>query len=216
VKVLDVRKNMLYGSVRALPFWDGSGTDGRENFMQRTFLIESRSYDNMLRGSWLAYELDPETRLSDETLPVLANECIRLWLPAGTLMRWVTQTRPLQYNCVQYFWPERWYMLSAFYDGLMLRHTYASVIMPPKIEPGRLSFVDLDLTLLVKPDLSYEVLTQAEFDQMADLLGYSEETRISALMALRTLTNSVQLGLGLFSTIPRHLRSSEFHLSRCS
>lgn len=184
--------------------------------MQRTFWVESRSYDNMLRGSWQAYELDPEIQLSDESLPVLANECIRLWLPAGTMMRWVTQARPLQYNCVQYFWPERWYMLSAFYDGLALRHTYASVIKPPDIETGRLSYVDLDLTLLVKPDLSYEVLTQAEFDQMSDLLSYSEETRISALMALRALTNSAQLGLGLFSTIPQRLRSTEFHLSRCS
>lgn len=184
--------------------------------MQRSFLVESRSYDTMLRGSWQAYELDAETQLSDEPLPVLANDCIRLWLPTGTLMRWVTNTRPLRYNCVQYFWPERWYMLSAFYDGLALRHTYASVIMPPRIGPGRLAYVDLDLTVLVKPDLSYEVLTQAEFDQMADLLGYSEETRISALMALRTLTNSAQLGLGLFATIPQRLRSSEFHLCRCS
>ncbi len=184
--------------------------------MQRAFWVESRSYDNVLRGSWQAYELDAETQLSDEPLPTLANGCIRLWLPAGTAMRWVTRTRPLPYNCVQYFWPERWYMLSAFYDGLKLRHTYAPVIMPPTIEPGRLSYVDLDLTLLVKPDLSYEVLTQAEFDQMADLLGYSEETRISALMALRTLTNSAQLGLGLFSTIPQRLRSTDFHLSRCS
>lgn len=184
--------------------------------MQRTFRVESRSYDRMLRGSWQAYELDAETQLSDEPPPAVAHECIRLWLPAGTLMHWTTRTRPLQYNCVQYFWPERWYMLSAFYDGPALRHTYASVIMPPTIEPGRLSYVDLDLSLLVEPDLSYEVLTQAEFDQMTNLLGYSEETRISALMALRGLTNSLQLGMGLFSTIPQRLRSTEFHLSRCS
>jgi hypothetical protein len=184
--------------------------------MQRVFRVESRSYDEMLRGSWQGYELEATTQLSDEALPEVSSECIRLWLPAGTLMRWTTRTRPLQYNCVQYFWPERWYMLSAFYDGLALRHTYASVIKPPTIEPGRLIYVDLDLNLLVKPDLSYEVLTQAEFDQMADLLGYSEETRISALMALRTLTNSAQLGVGLFSTIPQRLRHAEFHLSRCS
>ena len=184
--------------------------------MQRTFRVESRSYDRMLRGSWQAYELDAETQLSDEPLSGVAMECIRLWLPAGTLMHWTTRTRPLPYNCVQYFWPERWYMLSAFYDGPALRHTYASVIVPPTIEPGRLSYIDLDLSLLVEPDLSYEVLTQAEFDQMTDLLGYDEETRISALMALRGLTNSVQLGMGLFATIPQRLRSTEFHLSRCS
>lgn len=184
--------------------------------MQHAFRVESRSYDQMLRGSWQAYQLETTTQLSAEPLSEVSSDCIRLWLPAGTLMRWATQTRPLQFNCVQYFWPERWYMLSAFYNGLELRHTYASVILPPVIELDRLSYVDLDLSLLVKPDLSYEVLTQAEFDQMADILGYSEETYSGALMALRSLSSSAQLGVGLFATIPQKLHHADFHLSRCS
>ena len=184
--------------------------------MQRAFRVESRSYDGMLRGWWQAYQLETTTRLSNELVSQVSEDCIRLWLPAGTVMHWATKARPLQYNCVQYVWPGRWYMLSAFYDGLELRHTYASVIQPPVIEPGGLSYVDLDLNLLVHPDMSYEVLTQAEFDQMADILGYSEETHNGALTALRSLTSSVQLGVGLFATIPQTLRQADFHLSRCS
>ncbi len=183
--------------------------------MQAGFHVESRTYDQLIRGSWQAYRLDRDDVLSDELLQEGEDGCVLLWLPAGTLMHWATGTRPLRHHCLQVFWPDRWYTLSAFYDGRNLRHTYASIIQPSHIEIERLSFVDLDLSVLVRPDLSYEVLTQAEFDQMAELLHYSEETRIGALMALRTLTSSIQRSMGLFSIIPQRLRQEEFHLSKC-
>ncbi|GAC1382913.1 MAG: hypothetical protein NVS4B7_04640 [Ktedonobacteraceae bacterium] len=183
--------------------------------MQPDFRVESRSYDQMVRGSWQACRLPQHIQLSDELLPEVSSDCIQLWLPTGTPMHWSTRTRPLQYNCLQFFWPQRWYMLSAFYNGRMLRHTYATIIQPPTIEIERLTYVDLDLSVLVKPDQTYEVLTQAEFEQMADLLHYNEETRIGALMALRTLTSSIQISVGLFATIPHLLRQTDFYLEKC-
>lgn len=183
--------------------------------MQADFQVESRSYDQMVRGRWRGYRLADETRLGDEGAAALTSDCIRLWLPAGTPMNWSTATRPLRSNCVQFFWPQRWYTLSAFYEGRELIHTYASIIQPARIELDRLTFVDLDLNLLVKPDLSYEVLTQVEFEQAADLLGYNEETRIGALVAVETLTNAIQLGTGLFGLIPRTLNQTDFHLELC-
>lgn len=184
--------------------------------MPQTFRVESRSYDQLVRGSWQAYRLNTTIQLSNEQEAEIASDCVRLWLPAGTQMHWTSGTRPLRSHCLQLFWPQRWYMLSAFYDGCVLRHTYATIIQPAIIELERLSYVDLDLSLLVKPDLRYEVLTQAEFEQMADLLHYSEETRIGALMASRELTSAIQFGVGLFGTIPQRLRQTEFHLSACS
>lgn len=183
--------------------------------MQPGFLVESRSYDQLIRGSWRAYRLDSDTQLSDDLLTEVADDCARLWLPTGTLMHWSTGARPLHSHCLQFFWPQRWFMLSAFYDGRVLRHTYASIILPPRIEFERLSFVDLDLSVLVQPDLSYEILTQAEFEQIAELLHYSEETRIGALMALRALTSSIERSAGLFAAIPHSLRQEHFHLSQC-
>ena len=183
--------------------------------MQADFRVESRSYDQRVRGSWAAFRLNEQTQLSDELVTEASSDCLRLWLPAGTPMHWTTRTRPLQHNCLQFFWPERWYMLSAFYNGRILRHTYASIIQPATIEIERLAFVDLDLSVLVKPDSTYEVLTQAEFEQMADMLHYNEETRIGALMALRTITSSIQLSVGLFATIPHVLSSTDFHLTTC-
>jgi protein associated with RNAse G/E len=183
--------------------------------MQQEFLVESRSYDQMLRGSWRAYKLDEKMRLGDELLDESTNNGIRVWLPAGTPMRWATGTRPLRSNCLQFFWPERWYMLSAFYNDRTLIHTYAMIIQPATIFDDRLSYVDLDLSILVKPDLSYDVLTQAEFDQAADLLHYSEDTRIGALMALRTLTSTIQRSVGLFAMVPLQLQQTDFHLAHC-
>ena len=186
--------------------------------MQPDYQVESRSYDHMYRGSWRGYRLDAATQLSDEEMEggtKVAADCVRLWLPASTPMHWATRTRPLRYNCLQLYWPERWYTLSAFYDDRSLIHTYASIIQPAVFEEKRLIYVDLDLSLLIAPDLSYEVLTQAEFDQFADSLGYSEETRISALLALETLTHAAQLAMGLFATIPHTLRQADFRLTDC-
>jgi hypothetical protein len=50
---------------------------------------------------------------------------------------------------------------------------------------------------------------------MADTLHYNEETHIGALMAMGTLTNAIQLGMGLFATIPHTLRQVDFHLEAC-
>jgi hypothetical protein len=183
--------------------------------MQQTFLVESRSYDRMLRGSWQAYRLSETMPLGDEWTDEMAQGAVRLWLPAGTQMRWSTGMRPLRSNGVQFFWPDRWYMLTAFYNEQVLIHTYATIIEPAQIGPDRLTYVDLELSILVKPDLSYEILTQAEFEQAADMLHYSEETRISALMAQRTLTSSMQRSVGIFAAVPHALRQTEFHLAHC-
>jgi hypothetical protein len=183
--------------------------------MQPDFRVESHSYDQLIRGSWQAYRLDEDTRLSTEKLTDVSGDCIRLWLPAGTPMHWSTQTRQLRYNCIQFFWPERWYAFSAFYDEHVLRHTYASIIQPALFGLERLSYVDLDLSVLVKADQTYEALTQAEFEQMAELLRYSEETRSGALKALRAVTSSIQLSVGLFASVPHLLRQTDFHLSKC-
>ncbi len=183
--------------------------------MQQDFLVESRSYDQGLRGSWRAYRIDDGLRLGNEDMSEMLGDALRLWIPAGTPMRWATGTRPLRNNCLQIFWPERWYMLSAFYNDRTLIHTYAAIIQPANLQVDRLSYIDLDLSILVKPNLSYEVLTQAEFEHMADLFHYSEEVRIGALMALRTLTSTIQRSIGVFASVPSEIQQIDFHLARC-
>ena len=183
--------------------------------MQRDFFVESRSYDKLLRGTWRAYKLNGELQIGNEQASTGHDECIRLWLPAGTPMNWASGTRKLRNNCVQFFWPDRWYMLSAFYNEDSLIHTYANIIQPAQILLDRLSYIDLDLSTLVKPDTSYEVLTQAEFDHLATTLHYDEQTRVSSLMALQTITSSIQRSIGLFASVPHRLNLSQLH-STCN
>jgi hypothetical protein len=173
--------------------------------MQRDFIVESRSFDQLLRGSWLAYNVPADLQLGSDQPSSALDDCIRLWLPAGTPMNWASGTRNLRSNCLQFYWPERWYTLSAFYNEDVLIHTYANIIQPVRLGLDRLTYVDLDLSTLVKPDLSYEILTQAEFDQMAEMLHYDEATRVSALMALQTVTSTIQRSIGLFAVVPHHL-----------
>lgn len=180
--------------------------------MQRGFLVESYTYDHILHGAWRAYKLNNGV-LGDEQESTASEDCLRLWLPAGTAMSWASGTRTLRNNCVQFYWPERWYMLSAFYNEDRLIHTYANIIRPATIQLDRLSYVNLVLSVLVKPDMSYEVLTQAEFDFMVEQLHYDEETRISALMALRTLTSSIQLSIGCYTVVPHRLDLSQLQVS---
>jgi protein associated with RNAse G/E len=182
--------------------------------MQQDFLVESRSYDQMLRGSWQAYRLKDNVFSTNEVADT-AKADIMLWLPAGTSLHWATGTRSLRYDCLQFYWQQRWYMLSAFYRNHSLLHTYAMIIQPPAIQLDRLTYVDLDLSILVEPDMSYEVLTQAEFDFAAQTLPYSEETRISALMALRTLTSSIQRSVGVFTVVPQQFDQTDLYLAHC-
>ncbi len=184
--------------------------------MHRDYLVESRSYDRLPRGSWQAQYIDEKQLIRSGAGNQSQHDFVALWLPAGTPMRWTTGTRALRSHCLQFFWPQRWYMLSAFYRGDTLLHTYAMIIQPPTIQLNRLSYVDLDLSVLVQPDMTYEVLTQAEFDHAAELLRYDEDTRISALMALRTLTSSIQRSIGIFSLVPHHLNQADFNAVSCA
>lgn len=181
--------------------------------MQPDFLVESRSYDRLVRGSWQACRLY-ETALVDKPLTVAAPDGISLWLPAGTPMHWATGTSALRSHCLQCFWPRRWYMLSAFYDKLELQHTYLSIIQPPAIDLNALTFVDLDLSILVRPDTTYEILTQAEFEQLAALLHYDEETRTNALNAMRTIISSLQNHSSLLEAVPRELSREDLPVAQ--
>jgi protein associated with RNAse G/E len=175
--------------------------------MKRDFLVESRSYDNFFRGSWHAYPLAYHLPIGNEQLSntIVDSDALRLWLPAGTAMHWSSGQRSLRNNCIQFFWPDRWYMLSAFYKENTLLHTYGNVIRPLTFTASGLSYVDLDLSVLFYPDLSYEVLTQAEFEHMAELLHYDEDVRVSALVALQSLTSVIQRSNGFLTAVPHQI-----------
>jgi len=93
---------------------------------------------------------------------------------------------------VEYYWFGRWYNVFRFLqpDGTN-RLYYCNVNLPPTMSNGVLSYVDLDIDILVQPDLSYQVLDLDEFAVNADRYGYPEQVKRQAHEAVEELVSMI-------------------------
>ena len=94
---------------------------------------------------------------------------------------------------VEYYWLERWYNVFRFSgpDG-KFQSFYCNVSMPPSFDGRVLSYVDLDIDVLVKPDFSYRVLDLEDFEENASRYGYSAEVHEKAHAALAELIRLIE------------------------
>ncbi len=94
---------------------------------------------------------------------------------------------------VEFYWLERWYNVFRFLNdaGQTLLY-YCNVNMPPTLAHRTLSYIDLDIDILVHPDLSYEVLDLDEFERNAELFGYDDETQRQARAAVDDLISMIE------------------------
>lgn len=96
---------------------------------------------------------------------------------------------------VEYYWFNRWYSVFRFLDeDSGTRLWYCNVNTPPKLEGDTLSYVDLDIDLLVQPDFSIQVLDEDEFEANAKLYGYSEDEKRHAHSAVEKLVTMIEQG----------------------
>jgi len=94
---------------------------------------------------------------------------------------------------IEYYWLDRWYNIFRFLDeDGATRLFYCNVNMPPRFEGATLSYVDLDIDILVQPDFSYQVLDQDEFEKHAELFGYDDDTRRQARSAVDELIAMIE------------------------
>ena len=89
---------------------------------------------------------------------------------------------------IEYYWLDRWYNVFRFLDdnGETWWY-YCNINMPPTFEDEVLTYIDLDIDILVQRDLSYQVLDLEEFAANAALYGYSEEIKRRAHAAVDEL-----------------------------
>ena len=89
---------------------------------------------------------------------------------------------------IEYYWLDRWYNIFRFLesDGTT-KLFYCNVNMPPEISAGILSYIDLDVDILVQPELSYQVLDLDEFASNALHYGYSEQVKSQTQSAIDDL-----------------------------
>jgi len=95
---------------------------------------------------------------------------------------------------IDFFFPGRYYNVFAGFnlDG-SFRHYYCNLCLPPELDAGQLTWVDMDLDLVVRPDLTYVVDDEDEFAERTIAWSYPPElvqTLRSALEELIALVES--------------------------
>jgi protein associated with RNAse G/E len=94
---------------------------------------------------------------------------------------------------IEYYWLDRWYNVFRFLhkDG-STRLYYCNVNKPPAFDGRSLTYIDLDIDVVVQPDYSYEVLDLDEFRVNSEAYGYSDEEKANASDALEALISMIQ------------------------
>jgi protein associated with RNAse G/E len=139
-------------------------------------------YDGLLHRTWPAELLRQEgslivldAKFADEVTHDLLGT-----IASGTLS-------------LEYYWLDRWYNVFRFVepDGT-LRNYYCNVNVPPTFDGETLIYVDLDLDILVEPDLSYRILDVEDFERNAEDYGYSVEVQANARRAVDELVRMIE------------------------
>lgn len=94
---------------------------------------------------------------------------------------------------VEYYWLDRSYNVFRFLneDG-STRLWYCNVNTPPELAAGTLTYIDLDIDIVVQPDFSYRILDEVEFETNATVYGYSDEEKRQARDAVEELIAMIE------------------------
>jgi uncharacterized protein len=94
---------------------------------------------------------------------------------------------------IEYYWFDRWYNIFRFLErDRATKLFYCNINMPPVLSGGILSYIDLDIDILVHPDLSYQVLDLEEFASNAVRYGYPESVRRQTQAAIDELISMIE------------------------
>jgi protein associated with RNAse G/E len=96
---------------------------------------------------------------------------------------------------VEYYWLDRWYNIFRFIQPTgELRNYYCNVNVPPVLQGNVLSYIDLDVDILVAPDLSYTILDEDEYAANAVRFNYPSEVRRRSQEAIEQLITLIEEG----------------------
>ena len=83
----------------------------------------------------------------------------------------------------EYYWFDRWYNVFRFNDRF-----YCNVTQPPELKDHVLSYVDLDIDVLVEADFSYKILDVEDFEASS----YPAEIQHNARQAVAQLITRIE------------------------
>lgn len=130
-------------------------------------IVRSCKYDGRLHRSW------PVT-LSRRDGPLLVVEGLFETEVRHPLLGHIVEGT----RSTEFFWTDRWYSVFRFSEPTgALRNFYCNLNTPPVLEGSAITFVDLDVDVLVAPDFSCRVLDEEEFELHAERYGYPPDFR---------------------------------------
>jgi hypothetical protein len=96
-------------------------------------------------------------------------------------------------HTIELYEAEQWFNVYAVFSPTGdLRGYYCNLATPPTQEHDELTYIDLDIDLLVRPDGRYEILDRDEYEERAARLGYPDDLRTRVEQALRELTDLIE------------------------
>ena len=144
--------------------------------------VRAYKYDGRLHRTWAAELLRQEKSLVvlDAKFPDEVVHDLLGTIASGT-------------HSLEFYWLNRWYNIFRFAQpNGELRNYYCNVNVPPTFADGILSYVDLDLDILVEPDFSYHILDREDFEESVELYGYSADVQKKALRSLDELVTMIE------------------------
>ncbi|HEX8141753.1 MAG TPA: DUF402 domain-containing protein [Pyrinomonadaceae bacterium] len=147
-----------------------------------TIIVRACKYDGTEHKRWQARLLSREDSLL--LLDACFDEEIRHAL-LGVIERGTLS--------MEYYWLDRWYNVFRFHEPTgELRNYYCNINVPPTFDGRVLSYVDLDIDILVAPDLSYRIVDEDEFALNAARFDYPSEVHARAADALAELLTLIE------------------------
>jgi protein associated with RNAse G/E len=140
-------------------------------------LVRSFKYDGRLHREWPAHLTEHAGSLIvlDGVFAEEVHHPLLGHIRAGT-------------HSAEYFWTDRWYSVFRFSEPAgSLRNYYCNINQPVRLNKGILSFVDLDIDVLVAPDFTHTVLDEDEFAAHAARYAYPDALRANVQHALAEL-----------------------------
>jgi uncharacterized protein len=144
--------------------------------------VQARKFDGRLHRQWPARLVAQQ-----DTLVVLDGVFVaEVQHPLlGLIARGTLST--------EYYWTDRWYSIFRFRTPeRALRNYYCNINQPARFDGRVLSFIDLDIDVLVSPDFTYRVLDEDEFERHALEFNYAPELRAHVQQALAELLSLIE------------------------
>jgi protein associated with RNAse G/E len=93
----------------------------------------------------------------------------------------------------EYYWLDRWYNVFRFSDpDGKLKNFYCNINQPPSFDGHVLRYIDLDIDVLVAPDLTYKILDVEDFEANAKRYSYPNDVQVSARQALTEVIELIE------------------------